>query len=552
MKRRWLCLLIPCLLASPAAAQTPAPPDAPPIDLNAMLQEAYQAEERSTQLLREIRAIEAATLMQVPIEDALDKIEIAMPQRQRLALQDLARRARGAEDAEHQKELLRQANDQLDNILRTLEELLADLQKAEQEEAAINVERMFEESRQFQDLEDMAREDEKFRAVDLTDLMRQEEPPPPPELDPVAQARQVEREAHELIKELEQLPPKVIQEPPEPPPKATTDTTKATDQATVDATDATPPASTDATTQATTDATTEASTGATTQATTEASTEQGESSTASTDSGDSGKSSTVQAKAYAQQAESTAQDAQQSGLTSGQAAGLVQTAKNLLAKAQDAAGDETGGSAATGKTGGRFNSPNFKSGTLYQVGALPGRRLDKAGRDAQWMYLDTWYIIGPFPNPGRRNVDKEFPPNTVVDLDARYPGKDGQMVGWQFLQSSRPDIIPPWRYGTMIYYAYTEVWSNEQRDLWVALGSDDNSRVWFNDQLIWKSNYRLKPWRPDEGYRKVTFRKGINRILYRVENGSFITEFSFIIAVNETAQPNLPIKRYQRPSRSSQ
>jgi len=186
---------------------------------------------------------------------------------------------------------------------------------------------------------------------------------------------------------------------------------------------------------------------------------------------------------------------------------------------------------------------------MTRVGALPGRRLDRAGRAADWMYVDTWYIIGPFPNPARRNVDKKFPPNTVVDLDARYPGKDGKMVGWQFHQSSTANIIPPWRYGQTIYYAYTEIWSNEQRDLWVALGSDDNSRVWLNDQLIFKSSYHLKPWRPDEAYRKVTLRKGINRILYRVENGSNITEFSFIIGVNEHTRPHLPVKRYRRVSR---
>lgn len=67
--------------------------------------------------------------------------------------------------------------------------------------------------------------------------------------------------------------------------------------------------------------------------------------------------------------------------------------------------------------------------------------------------------------------------------------------------------------------------------LWVAIGSDDFSKVWIEDQLVWASGKNLKAWRLNEGLRKVHFKQGINRVLYRVENGNDKTEFSLVVSL---------------------
>ena len=82
-----------------------------------------------------------------------------------------------------------------------------------------------------------------------------------------------------------------------------------------------------------------------------------------------------------------------------------------------------------------------------------------------------------------------------------------------------------------IYYAYTELWFDEACDLWVAIGSDDYSKVWIEDQLVWSSGKNLKAWQLNEGVRKVHFKQGLNRVLYRVENGNNITEFSLVVSL---------------------
>jgi hypothetical protein len=177
--------------------------------------------------------------------------------------------------------------------------------------------------------------------------------------------------------------------------------------------------------------------------------------------------------------------------------------------------------------------------------SLPGRRIVTAshpGADrvpgAPWVYVNSWYIIGPFPNPGRSNIDRRFPPEFVLDLDAKYPGVDGKMVGWQFVKSDQISVRPQESREYAIYYAYTELWFDEDIDLWVAIGSDDNSRIWVNDQIVWISSYELKGWRFDEGFRRIPFRKGRNRILYRVENGHLVIDFSLGIYLGQARGGN--------------
>jgi hypothetical protein len=121
-----------------------------------------------------------------------------------------------------------------------------------------------------------------------------------------------------------------------------------------------------------------------------------------------------------------------------------------------------------------------------------------------------------------------FPPESVVDLDASYP-VDGGAVRWRFLQSPTPKVRPPDERSYSIYYAYTELWFDEERDLWIATGSDDYSKIWINNLLVWSSGLQQKSWRPDEGYRKVHFKKGLNRVLMRVENGQSVCAFSFML-----------------------
>ena len=169
----------------------------------------------------------------------------------------------------------------------------------------------------------------------------------------------------------------------------------------------------------------------------------------------------------------------------------------------------------------------------------------KDGIPAKWMYVQDWYVIGPFPNPDRVNLRRKFPPESVVDLDATYVGKDGRTIKWEFMQTRNSTPKESWRsdgkaeivpynaeeYG--IWYAYAEVFADAACDRWIAVGSDDRSDIWVNDAPVWGSSNKLKTWRIDEGYRRIHLNKGRNRILARIENGWHALGWSVCISLED-------------------
>ncbi|MBQ8113779.1 MAG: hypothetical protein IJ146_11320 [Kiritimatiellae bacterium] len=213
---------------------------------------------------------------------------------------------------------------------------------------------------------------------------------------------------------------------------------------------------------------------------------------------------------------------------------------------------------ASGVEGRKFTGEEFVAEKLTPLKSrmpelLPGnviRFTESAAKDGlpgKWMYVQDWYVIGPFPNPNRVNLRRKFPPESVVDLDATYVGKDGKTIRWEFMQTRNTTPVETWRvdgkaelvpynaeeYG--IWYAYAEVFTDVACDCWIAVGSDDRSDIWLNDVPVWGSSNKLKSWRVDEGYRKIHLNKGRNRILARIENGWHALGWSVCLSLDEGA-----------------
>ncbi len=213
---------------------------------------------------------------------------------------------------------------------------------------------------------------------------------------------------------------------------------------------------------------------------------------------------------------------------------------------------------ASGVEGRKFAGEEFVAEKLTPLKSrmpelLPGnviRFTESAAKDGlpgKWMYVQDWYVIGPFPNPNRVNLRRKFPPESVVDLDATYVGKDGKTIRWEFMQTRNTTPVEAWRvdgkaelvpynaeeYG--IWYAYAEVFTDVACDCWIAVGSDDRSDIWLNDVPVWGSSNKLKSWRVDEGYRKIHLNKGRNRILARIENGWHALGWSVCLSLDEGA-----------------
>jgi hypothetical protein len=173
------------------------------------------------------------------------------------------------------------------------------------------------------------------------------------------------------------------------------------------------------------------------------------------------------------------------------------------------------------------------------------RAIGSDGVYASRVYIDTWYMIGPFPADDSTRVAPEFPPEQQIDLDAVYLGKDRRLLKWEYTHFDRYPVVPVDGAQYAIYYGYTEIASDRERDVWLEIGGDDDSRLWLNDKLVWASFEGMKPWYQDGGYRslrkeidtlnltegsrKVHLKKGRNTLLFKLYNGQAEMFFSLVL-----------------------
>ncbi|MGF1634456.1 MAG: hypothetical protein ACFCVE_11450 [Phycisphaerae bacterium] len=223
----------------------------------------------------------------------------------------------------------------------------------------------------------------------------------------------------------------------------------------------------------------------------------------------------------------------------------VQTAEGQVTdftQQADAAAQSTappGGEEPTGK------APEVQAGQetldpppeVSVTNAVPGRAISVVGKPAGWVFVSDWWLLGPFDNTGRANIDRSFPPEALPqspNLNAAYQGKTGRTIRWYFHSSARPAVIPPNEEPYGIWYAWTELEFDAPRDVWVALGSDDKGRMWLNGQLVWVDRTdEHKGWKPGYKLVKLPFKAGRNAVLYRIENGQHGMAFSMMLHLGE-------------------
>lgn len=191
---------------------------------------------------------------------------------------------------------------------------------------------------------------------------------------------------------------------------------------------------------------------------------------------------------------------------------------------------------------GQLQAPAFDASRL-RLGA--GNSLGAGGAWANRIYVDRWYLIGPFHAGSTTSIDKIYPPEQWVDLDGVYLGKGQRVLRWQYLSSAAYPLMPPDPAEQAIYYGYTEIVSDQARSVVLALGADDDAKLWLNDQLVWASGNQRKAWYTDGGVQslkqdihnrnliedrlRVPLRKGRNAVLFKLYNNPLDVFFSLVI-----------------------
>jgi hypothetical protein len=205
--------------------------------------------------------------------------------------------------------------------------------------------------------------------------------------------------------------------------------------------------------------------------------------------------------------------------------------------------------AYTGRMGALFGGgvahiPNVDAATMVK-GA--GRMIGAGGTYANRVWVNRWYLIGPFAGRHGEGLFANYrhPPEQGVVLDAAYQGKGGRLVKWEYVDMARYPLEPPVHAEDAVYYGYTELMLDAEQDLTMWVGADDDAQLWLNDRLVWRGgnvdkdsffgqvyetrNTYVRDYNLNEGKRVVHFRKGRNKLFFKLSNGPTRIFFSLVL-----------------------
>lgn len=163
----------------------------------------------------------------------------------------------------------------------------------------------------------------------------------------------------------------------------------------------------------------------------------------------------------------------------------------------------------------------------------------ETSRSVDWLAIDTWWQIGPFPyldgSRSTQSLNHAYPPEYGVDLDAVYEGKGGRKLGWFYSPFSQVRMEPRDVTRESIWYLYTEFNSDSDREVWANIASDDYGVLWLNGERepVYRSSVEPRPWviLDARQFVKLKVRAGTNSLLFKLDNNRGTTGFTVIFSL---------------------
>ncbi len=152
--------------------------------------------------------------------------------------------------------------------------------------------------------------------------------------------------------------------------------------------------------------------------------------------------------------------------------------------------------------------------------------------------MDWWHIAGPFDNgDGDAGFDQVYPPEKRHRSDRPpIPASPARCAGGR----SSPDakgyvdlqaFFAP-HSDQIVSYLYREIESPADQEATVLLGADDCARLWINGQVVHNSRDHAAAT-PEQYTAKVKLKKGVNRILLKINNGNGAHGFYFTLLAEQ-------------------
>ena len=157
-------------------------------------------------------------------------------------------------------------------------------------------------------------------------------------------------------------------------------------------------------------------------------------------------------------------------------------------------------------------------------GAISGRISESGEIDyyrftiSEGTSLGPWWVIFPFDNVDEKGFDTVYPPETEIDFDKEYIGKDGRKIGWYKTNRRGENVFSNVPEDDVTGYALTYLESDRDQNYLLSLGSDDTIKIWVNDKLVF-SKYVHRPLRRADDVIQLPVSKGRNKILVKITNG---------------------------------
>ena len=136
-------------------------------------------------------------------------------------------------------------------------------------------------------------------------------------------------------------------------------------------------------------------------------------------------------------------------------------------------------------------------------------------------FVKHWFLIGPFDNREKRGFDVAYPPETELQVDAKYDGMEGKQVSWfetttedEFGIVDLNQVLA--KHKGAICYAMAEFESDTARTVDLRLGCINANKLWLNGKMLNANNVYHAGMEVDQYVVRGQLKKGKNVILLKI------------------------------------
>jgi hypothetical protein len=185
---------------------------------------------------------------------------------------------------------------------------------------------------------------------------------------------------------------------------------------------------------------------------------------------------------------------------------------------------------------------------------LAAKHLKELGVDidltVHYGFVTQWLVAGPFDNHAGAGFQKVYPPETGVDPNAVYAGKDQKEIRWQkYATTTRLGLVDFNKtYGEkkgVVGYAYAVVSSPVARPIELRAGSNNAVQIYLNGKQVFFREEYHHGMAMDQHIAKGMLAAGKNEILVKVcqneQTDDWARQWSFQLRICDALGAAVPV-----------